>query len=179
MKQLIIILLAVFLPGLLQAQETPLSSLYNNFIGDSGVEATEVLPGSTSFEWEKDMEMSQVKEMMQSIESIRIVKYKPDHGKSRLDKNWKKIEKAASDDRYKEVMSIYSDDVMVFLYMMKGDAGTTRELALLEKDSDGFMLLTMTGNMDFSSIFNHDNMQSLREMGEYFIKQKGGCEHHE
>jgi len=179
MKKLIIIMFSVFLPAIFLAQETPLSSLYNNFLGDPGVDATEVLPGSTSFEWEKDMEMSQVKEMMQSIENIRIVKYKPKPGNSRLDKNWKKIEKAASDDRYTEIMSVYSDDVMVFLYMMKGDKGTTRELALLEKDNDGFMLVTMTGNMDFSAIFNHDNMKSMREMGEYFIKQKGGCEHHE
>jgi hypothetical protein len=175
MKKLIIIMLAAFLPAVLAAQETPLSSLYQSFTGETGFRCTEIVPGSTSFEWEKDLDASQVKEWMKDIESIRIVKYKAETGESKLDKAWKKMEKAAADDSYTEVINVKADDIAVNFYMIKGAEGTTREVALLEKDKDGIMMITMTGNMDFSSVFTHENMHAFREMGRYFMENKEGC----
>ncbi len=69
-------MIAAFLPVILTAQNTPLSSLYDRYASEPGFETTEILPGSMSFEWEKTAENDQVKEMMQNIESIRILKYK-------------------------------------------------------------------------------------------------------
>jgi hypothetical protein len=63
--------------------------------------------------------------------------------------------------------------------MIKGDGGTTREVALIMKDDDMTMLATMIGNMDFPSMLSKENMKGMCEMGEYFIQHKGACSHQE
>jgi hypothetical protein len=179
MKKLIIIIVTAFIPALIMAQGTPLSSLYNQYVSEPGYETTEILPGSVSYEWEKDMDISQVKEMMKSIDNIRILKYKSETDKSGQEKLWKKVQKASSDDLYTEVVTVNSDDMYLRMFMMKGSEGKTKEVALAVKDKDGVMLATMTGNMDFSAMFSPENMQAFREMGKYFMEQKGSCNHNE
>ena len=175
MKKLIVVIIIAFVPGFLLAQNTPLSSLYDQYVSTPGFETTEILPGSMSFEWEKNMDNDMIKEWMQDIESVRILKYKNGEGKMDPDKLWKKMSKSAGDEQYTEIVTVNSDNTQVHMYMIKGPAGNTRELAMLEKDKDGIMMLTVTGNMDFSAMFSPESMQSLREMGEYYMHNKGEC----
>jgi len=175
MKKLIVLLIVAFVPAFVPAQNTPLSSLFDRYLSEPGFETTEILPGSMSFDWEKSADMGQVKEMMQSIESIRILKYKAGAGEADRDKLWKKMQKTAGDNQYTEFVTVNAEKTQVNIYMIKGPAGKTREVAMLEKDENGIMMLTVTGNMDFSAMFSPENMQSLREMGEYYMKNKGDC----
>jgi hypothetical protein len=175
MKKLIVFIIAAMIPFFLAAQGTPLSSLYDKYVSEPGFETTEVMPGSMSFDWEKDIDLGQVKEMMASIDKIRILKYKSETDKAAREKIWKKMQKAADDDLYTEVVSVNAEKVRVNMYMIKGTEGTTREVAMLEKDENGIMMITVTGNMDFSAMFSPENMQNLREMGKYFMQNKGTC----
>ena len=175
MKKMIVLLITAFIPAFLLAQNTPLSSLYDRYVIEPGFETTEILPGSTSFEWEKSTDMGQIKEMLQSIESIRILKYKADARKADQDKLWKKMQKTAGDSQYTEFVTVNAKKIQVNIYMIKGSAGKTREIAMLERDENGIVMLTVTGNMDFSAMFSPENMRSLREMGEYYMKNKGDC----
>jgi hypothetical protein len=168
-------MITVMVPSFLLAQGTPLSSLYDRYVSEAGFETTEILPGSMSFEWEKTSDNASIREMMQNIESIRILKYKAGSGSIDLDKLWNKMRKTAGDDQYTEVVTVNSDKVQVNIFMMKGPGGNTREVALLEKDENGVMMVAVTGNMDFSSLFSPENMQSLREMGEYYLQHKTEC----
>jgi hypothetical protein len=114
--------------------------------------------------------------MVKDIETIRILNYKYEAGDSKADKVWKKIEKAASDESYTEIMNVSAEGVQVNLYMIKGLEGRTREVAMILNAENSIMLFTMTGNMDFSAMFSHENMQAFRQMGEYFMEHKGSCE---
>jgi hypothetical protein len=175
MKKLIVLMMMAYVPVFLQAQGTPLSSLYDKYVAEPGFETTEILPGSVSFDWEKSIENTPVKEMMQNITSIRILKYKSDKGSTDQEKLWRKMQKTAGDKLYTEVMTIFADKVQVYIYYIKGPEGKTRELAMLERDNNGIMMLTVTGDMDFSGMFSAENMQSLREAGKYFLENKSGC----
>lgn len=175
MKKLIIVMIAAFMPVILTAQNTPLSSLYDRYASEPGFETTEILPGSMSFDWEKTAENAQVKEMMQNIESIRILKCKSEKTNADVDKLWKKMQKTAANEQYTEVVTVNADKVRVNMFMMKGPDGITREIAMLERDEKGIMMVTVTGNMDFSEMFSPESMKSLREMGEYYLQNKGGC----
>jgi hypothetical protein len=177
MKKLIVIAIAAFLPVFLSAQDTPLSSLYDRYVSDAGYNTTEILPGSMSFEWEATGDNTHIREMLKDIEKIRIVKYDAASGNADGEKLWKKIQKAAADDNYTEVVTVNADDVMVRVLMLKSPSGNTRELAMMEKDENGVMLLTVTGDMNFSEMFSPENMKSLKEMGEMFMDHKGGCSH--
>ena len=175
MKKLIVIMIAAFLPVILTAQNTPLSSLYDRYASEPGFETTEILPGSMSFDWEKTADNVQVKEMMQDIESIRILKFKSEKTTADQDKLWKKMQKTAADEQYTEVVTVNADKLRVNMFMMKGPDGNTREIAMLERDDNGIMMVTVTGNMDFSKMFSPESMKSLHEMGEYYLQNKGEC----
>jgi hypothetical protein len=175
MKKLIVLMIVAFVPALLPAQNTPLSSLYDRYVSDPGFETTEIMPGSMSFDWEKDADNVQLKEMMQNIESIRILKYKADAGKIDLDKLWKKMQKTAGDDQYIEVVTVNAEKIRANIYMIKGPENNTKEVAMLERDENGIMLLTVTGKMDFSAMFSPENRKALHEMGEYYLQNKGDC----
>jgi hypothetical protein len=177
MKKLIIIVIAAILPLFLGAQDTPLSSLYDRYVSDAGYSTTEILPGSMSFEWEAADENAQIREMMKDIKKIRIVKYENASGKTDQEKFWKKIQKAVGDESYTEVVTVNGDEIIVRILMLKGPTGNTREIAMMEKDEKGVMLMTVTGDMNFSEMFSPENMKVMRDMGEYFMQEKGGCSH--
>jgi len=177
MKNLIIILMTVMFPVVILAQETPLSSIYNQYNGKQGYSTSEILPGAMSFSWEKDVDITQVREMLKSINTIRIVKLNPESDKGNQEKLWKKVQKAASEDQYIEMINVSADNVMVRMYALKGDGNVTREVALAVKDDDGMMLATMTGNMDFTRLFTKENMLAFRELGEQLMELKGTCPH--
>jgi hypothetical protein len=177
MKKLIVILIAAFVPVFLIAQDTPLSSLYDRYVSQKGFETTEILPGSMSFEPGATADYPKLGEMIKDIEKIRIVKFDSGSGDADMDKFWKKIQKAAGDDIYTEVVTVNSDNEQVRIVMMKSASGNTREIALMAKSGKGVMLLTVTGDMNFSEMFSLENMKGLREMGELFMHQEGGCTH--
>ena len=172
-------MIAVLVPSLIIAQDTPLSSLYDKYSGEPGFKTTEIMPGSMSFAWEAETEHPQVKEMMKDIEKIRLIRYDAESSQASKDKIWKKIQKSASDEQYIEVMTVNAKDVQARLLIIRGTTGNTREVALVERDKNGIMLITVTGNMNFSEMFSMENMQNIREMAEYFMHEKGGCSHKE
>lgn len=175
MKKLIVIMIVALAPAILMAQNTPLSSLYDRYVSDPGFETTEILPGSMSFDWEKNMENAQVKEIMQQIEKIRILRYAAEGANQDQDKIWKKMQKAADNELYTEVITVNAENIYARMYMIKGQAGNTREVAMLAKSKEGIMMVTITGDMDFSAMFSPDHLQSLREMGEYYLQNKSEC----
>lgn len=177
MKKTVLFVIVALLSVTLKAQDTPLSALYDKFIGETGFETTEILPASMNFEWESAGENSTIREMMKDIEKIRISRYENDKGNGSQEKLWKKMQKAAGNELYTEVVTVNADKVQARILMLKGEPGITREIALMEKDDEGMLLMTMTGNMNFSQMFSPENMESLREMGDYFMQMKGSCPH--
>jgi hypothetical protein len=175
MKKQIVLMILAFLPVFLIAQDTPLSSLYDKYVSKPGFETSEILPGSMSFEWEKDMNANSIKEMLKEITSIRILKCKENADKNEQDKLWRKIQKAAGDDQYIEVVTVNAENTRANMYMMKAASGNTKEVALVVKEEKGITMVTITGDMDFSAIFNAENMKSLHEMATYFMNNKGEC----
>jgi hypothetical protein len=175
MKKLIFYLMILFLPALTWAQGTPLSSFYDKYVTVPGFETTEIKPGSMSFEWEKSIDNPRIMDMLKDIESIRILKYKSAESGADMGKIWKKIQKASAEDIYTEVVSVNADNLMMKTFMVKNPDGITREVAMIMKDNEGFMVATMTGNMNFSSMFSPENMKAMREMSEYFMQTKGSC----
>jgi hypothetical protein len=179
MKKLVFIMIIGLSPLFLLAQGTPLSSLYDKYATDPDFNTTEIKPGSMNFDWEKSMDNAALKDILKDIQSIRFLKSDDDMGRNAQNKLWKKILKTASDSVYMELASVNADDVKMKIYIMKGSEGVTREVALLVKEEDGVILGTMTGNMNFSALFSHENLEQMREMAEHFMQMKSACKHDE
>lgn len=175
MKKLIFIVLLLCSGTGLMAQDSPLLKFYKEYASDPAFETTEIMPGSMSFEWQKEMDNRQVSELMAEIKDIRILRYQG-KGKMSMDKFLKNLEKTASDDRYAEVLNARSDGDFVRLLYLREPSGDMKEIALIASDEEGVMLLTMTGTMNFQKMLSPDMMEGVRQMGDYYIKGKGGCE---
>jgi hypothetical protein len=175
MKRISIIIAILSFPAFLLAQETPLSSFYSEYVSEPGFETTEILPGSTGFEWEKNVDSEHIKDMVKDIESVRILEYKGE-GKYSTDKLWKKMASAIDEDIYTEVVNINSDDTQAAVYILKGPSGTYREVALLAREQSEITLVTVTGIIDFKEIFSPETMESLRGLSRYYRNGKDGCE---
>lgn len=179
MKRIALFIMVACFPVILAAQDSPFSALIDRYSGNPGFESSVILPNSTSFEWEKEVDNSSVKEMMKGIEEISVLKYQAEGNRDVSEKFWKNIQKAASDQTYTELMNVNAEDVQVRICMIKGDGGTTKEVALAVNDKDRIILITMNGTMDFSSMFSQENLKGLSEMGAYFIENKGECDNHD
>lgn len=175
MKKLIVLMIASFVPAILLAQNTPLALLHDKYSGKPGIESAEIFPGSAGFVWEKTIDNSTLKDMLQNIESIRILKCKMSAENNKQEKLWKKMQKAAGDEQYKEVVSVNAENITANIYMIKDNVGRATEVALLTEYEDGILMVTVTGKIDLSSIFSSENMESLREIVEYYMKNKGDC----
>ena len=174
MKKLIAIFAVVIFPGFAIAQETPLSSLYTKFVSEPGFETTEILPGSTSYDWEESIESGHIKDMIKDIESVRILEYKGE-GKYNPDKLWKKMTSAVDNGMYTEVVNVGSDKEKAVVYMLKESNGVFREIALIARDDDGITMVTVTGNIDLKKIFSPETMESLHGLGKYYMKDHREC----
>lgn len=175
MKTFITIIFIALVPGYLLAQDTPLSSLYSKYVSEPGFETTEILPGTTGFEWEQQVDSEHIKDMVKDIESVRILEYKGE-GKYSQEKLWKKMASALEDDMYTQVVNVNADDVHAGVYLLKGTAGTYREVALIAREKEGITLVTVTGNIDFKKIFSPGTLESLHELGKYHMKGQHDCE---
>lgn len=175
MKKLIVLMIASFIPVIILAQNTPLALLYDKYTGKPGFEAAEIFPGSFSFAWEKIADNNMIKEMLKDIETIRILKYDAAGESTGQQKLWKKMAKAAGDELYKKVVTVNAENIRVNIYMIKDTGGKTREVALLAKHEKGIVMMTIDGNIDFSSMFSSENIESLRKMAEYYLKNKVEC----
>jgi hypothetical protein len=175
MKKQIVLMVLAILPVFLLAQTSPLIALYEKYADKPGFESSEIIPGSMSFEWEKDMKFEAVREMLKEIKGIRILKYKVSATNKDESKIWKKIEKTAGEDPYKKVVAVHADKTHVSIYLVQDPGGITKEIALTAMDEKGITLVTVDGNIDFSALFSKENMHSLREMAEYCMHNKWAC----
>lgn len=175
MKKQIVLMVLAFLPVFLLAQNSPLTALYEKYADKPGFESSEIIPGSMSFEWEKTMKLDAVKEMLKEIKGVRILKYMVSATNKEEAKIWKKIQKTAKEKPYKKVVAVHSDKTHVNIYLVQEPGGITKEIALTAKDDKGITMVTVNGNIDFSTLFSKENMHSLREIAEYYMHNKGVC----
>jgi len=158
-------------PLFLHAQDTPLSSIYDSYVSKSGYSAQEIIPSKTSTPWEQDMDVSSIRQVIDQISSIRILSTEGKDGGS-MKSLWKRITKAVSDADYTRLMEVSGDKMSVNFYGLKNANGNMKEFALTLKQDDQVMLVTLTGDIDMSSIFSKDVMQDLKKIG---MEHKGEC----
>jgi hypothetical protein len=175
MRKLVAIIVIALLPGMVLAQGTPLAALYDEFVSQEGFETTEIRPGETAFEWEKDINAPELMEAIRDIRSVRILEYGGE-GKIETEKVWKRMQKAVTGNQYREVMSVNADAETVRMFMVQDPVtGHFTEIALIARESDGVTLVSVTGDIDLKKIMSPAIMENLREMGHYHMKGDGEC----
>jgi hypothetical protein len=174
MKKLFAILIVILAPVLLPAQDSPLSALYAKYNGEKGFQSTEILPGSTSYDWEKNID-AHIMDMIRDIKAVRILEYEGD-GSYSTEKIWKKLTGAADDKVYTEIASVNAEEMKARLYIMKGPDGSCNEIALIAGANDGVALITISGTIDLSKVMSPETIKSLMEVSKTCMKDKGQCE---
>jgi hypothetical protein len=172
MKKLIVILAGMIFPLWLAAQDTPLSKIYDSYVGKPGFTTQEMLPSTMSTMWEKDSSAAFIRTIIDQISTVRIVS--TDDGKRSAVKGLKKkIGSAVALDGYIKLMEVNSDDESIAFYGLKNSStGNMKEFALAIVEEDEATLITINGDMDLSAMFSREMMESLQGLGKNF---HGGC----
>jgi hypothetical protein len=173
MKKILIILAGMIFPLWIAAQETPLSKLYDTYVSKTGYTTQEILPSSMSTMWEKDSSAATIRNIMDQIKTVRILS--TDEEKKSAAKALKKsITKAAAEADYIKLMEVNSDDESIAFYGLKNTStGNMKEFALTIQQDDEATLITVTGDMDMSTMFSKELMETMKGMGKNF---HGGCQ---
>jgi hypothetical protein len=173
MKRTYTLLAFLALPLLVAAQDSPLEELFGQYLDKPGIEAKEILPGKTSFTWEKDLEGSALREAMAQVDNIRILMVK-EEAKTSPGDMMKKVEKAVSRADYTLVAEARSGDMEACLYALRDDTGKTREISMVARGKEQLMLVSVSGRLDFSRMINPEVIHELVELGG-IIKQEKHC----
>jgi hypothetical protein len=172
MKKIIIILAGMIFPLWLAAQDTPLSKLYDTYVSKTGYTTQELLPSGMSTMWDKDSSAAAIRNIMDQIKTVRILSTDEDK-KSAAKAMKKSITKALAEADYIKLMEVNSEDEFIAFYGLKNTStGNMKEFALTIQEDDEATLITVTGDMDMSTMFSKELMESMKGMGENF---HGGC----
>ena len=166
MKKLIMALVVSLVPLFIMAQDTPLSGLYDKYVSKSQYSAKEILPSAMNTKWEKDISGEAIKKVIDEVNSIRILS--TDKGRHPQKSLWKSISKSISEADYTQVLDVNSNKESIRIYYLKGMDGNMKEFALTMNKPSKVMLITVTGDMDMSTLFSKDLMQELKTLGENF-----------
>lgn len=168
MKKMIFILAGMIFPLWLAAQDTPLSRLYDSYVSKPGFSTQEMLPSAMNTMWDADSTAAPLRSIMNQIDRIRIIS--TEEGRKSAVKALKKnIAAAASDADYIKMMEVSSDDESISFYGLKNNStGNMKEFALAITEEDEATLITVTGDIDMSSFFSEELMESMKGMGMNF-----------
>jgi len=176
MKQILIILAGMIFPLWLAAQDTPLSKIYDGYSGKTGFTTQEMLPSTMSTMWEKDSSALAIRNIMDQISTVRTVS-NADAKTSAVKGLKKKINSAVASSEYIKLMEVSTDDESIAIYGLKNaSTGNMKEFALAILENDEATLVTVNGDMDLSTMFSDDFMESMKSLGKNFPKGQCGKE---
>jgi 3-oxoacyl-ACP reductase-like protein len=170
-KNLLIIL--VLVPFLVPAQTTPLNRLFDKSIEEPGFSSSEIKTRDVTFEWEKEEGTENIREVLDGIESIRVLSYDDNAEEARKDagKVYEKMEKAIEKDDYTVAMSFSSDEDKVDVYFLK-DGDKVREFALISKGKEKVTMITVTGDLDMAKMMRKETMKGLWSLKSFYSGKK-------
>lgn len=171
MKKHLILLAGILLPLAFFAQDTPLSGLFKKYADKPGYNATQIIPSQMTEKMGKKAEKETVHKILKKISAFRVISTDNEEGGS-VEKLEKKISRAVSKADYKELVKVNAEDESIKMYGLKPDRGSMREFALVIKEEQELTLITLTGDVDMSDIFEGDIMDQLIKLHE---KHKGKC----
>ncbi len=170
MKKLLIYLSFLVLPLWTMAQETPIGKLFDKYSSDPDYGSIDIKANATSFAWEKDLENTELKDMLQEIDAIRILH--SSKSKVNAEKFLNKVYKTYSKEAYTELATVSGiHGGSVKMYMLKGDDNMIREFSLAGMKGDNVFLLSVSGNMDMNKLLSKDMMKALGQL----ISMKHNC----
>jgi hypothetical protein len=105
---------------------------------------------------------------MDKISSVRIISTEGKKVKSL----WSSITDAIGRADYTELITVKTGEESVNMYGLKLANGNMREFALVVKEEDEAMLVTITGDMDMTSIDMGDIMKDVMKLREVY---EGEC----
>lgn len=158
-------------PVFLAAQTTPLNDLFDDLVDKPGYSTTEIRTQEVSFDWENDQDTKKLREVLDGIESIRILSYDQEDENARkdVDQVYRKVEKALVKEDYEEAMAFSSDEDHVNIYFLK-QGNRVREFALVSKGAHKISMITVTGDIDLARVMQKETMKGLWSLKSVYSK---------
>ena len=174
MKKYLIYLVLFMVPVWTFAQETALTKIFDKYASDPDFGSIDINVNATSFSWEKQIENTELQDMVKEINTIRIIHTnnadaKPEKFIGRI---WKTLERGD----YTELASVNSvKGVNMRIFMLKGEGNIVREFAMAGTKDNHAFLFSISGNMDMQKLLSKD---MIKAFGEFFSQatKKHDCD---
>ena len=166
-----VIIVTLALPVFLHAQETPLTKLIGKYSGKPGFSSAEINNASVNTESNKSTDVARIHEALSDIKGIRFLRYDGSNPETTGKIFKEKLDKALVKGQYQELASANIEKTYARILVFKDQQKQPAEIALLAKGENETVLITLTGKIDFSKIFNAQTMAWLGGM----LEKKGEC----
>ncbi len=171
-----IITMLVIAPFALSAQQkTAIDGLYDKYAGKEGFTTISITP--EMFEMLANMNMSdssqeakEAQEAMKQLKGLKMLVFDAEDSIKTMD-FYKEMKKSLPSDKYKEIMTVNSDDGVVHFMVNQAPNGKVQEfLMFVTGDHGESVVMNMTGNIDMKTIseigsaVNMPGMNNLKKM---------------
>ncbi len=162
MKALTFILLVVFTMTA-YAQKSPVEKFIEKNAYEKGITMKEILPGSTEFTGELKLQGDDIKQALEQIEIIQVIRCETEKTSSKTrNEFYSKAMAALTDDSYISMMSVKTDDGdNVGFYANQKEDGKLNEVILMVKEKDEVMMAYVKGDIDLSFFLSQEFFSSL------------------
>jgi hypothetical protein len=171
MKRLMVIIVALALPVFLHAQVTPLAKFFEKYSGKPGFSSAEIKNAMINFDSVKVAEFARIQEALSDVREIRMLRYDGSNPETTGKIFKDKLNKALVKGKYEELASVNIENKFARLLVYKDKQQQPGEFAIVARGEGETVILTMTGKIDLSKIFNAQTMAWLGSI----LEKKGEC----
>jgi hypothetical protein len=148
MKKLNLLLMAIFFPILLSAQENTADKLFDKYAGKDGFTTISFNSGMIKMLADVDDTKGEPGSFLKQIKEVRILS----GDDNQQDLNfYKEILKSFPEDEYEELMTIKDADTDVKIWI-KENSGIIRELVLVASGTEDNTLIIVRGNIEMDKL---------------------------
>ncbi len=169
----IVILIAVLLPvSLFAQQKTTIDGLYDKYAGKDGFTSINIssdmfamMAGINMDDSSEDARKAQ--EMLKQLDGLKMLVYEPKDSGAVID-FYREIKNKIPDNKFKELMSVNSDDAKIRFLVNQDKNGKIKEFLMFVNSDGESLVMSLTGDMDMktiSEIGNAVNVPGINNLG--------------
>ncbi len=153
----------MIVPSVLFGQ-SPMSKLFDKYNEKDGYTSVVITTDAIEINPGNDKEAIEFKELLDNVESVKIIKTKNVEF-------YDKVMKIVKKNDYEQVIDIRESGEEIGFYMLKDETGNINEYLLAVKEEDEVIVISVLGDVNFDKVMGMTNMIKSKSCGDK--KKKG------
>jgi hypothetical protein len=144
------LIILMIIPSVLFGQ-SPMSKLFDKYCEKDGYTSVVITTDAIEINPGNDKEAIEFKELIDQVESIKIIK-------SKNIEFYDKVMKVIKKNDYEQVIDIRESGEEIGFYMLKDETGNINEYLLAVKEEDEVIVISVLGDVNFNKVMEMTKM---------------------